>query len=63
MFAFDVVEGDVHGTYGPGQGGASKGVHAVDVLPVVFDAQGILADEVVFEEHDACFPKYQGTET
>ena len=52
MFAFDVPQRDVDGGDGAHDGGASEGGHAVEVLPVVFDAQGVLADEVVFEDVD-----------
>ena len=38
MFALDVVKGDVHRASRPRKSGTSKGIHAIDVLPVVFDA-------------------------
>ena len=37
---------------GPHDDCAAEGRHAVEVLPVVFDAEGVLADEVVFENLD-----------
>lgn len=50
VFAFDVVQGDVHCADGTAERGAAKGGHAVEVLPVVFYAHGVLSDEVFFED-------------
>ena len=50
VFAFDVVQGDVHCADCAAKCGATKGGHAVEVLPVVFYAHGVLSDEVFFED-------------
>ena len=52
VLALDVPEGDIHGRDGSHDGRTPEGSHAVEVLPVVFDAEGILADEVFFEDID-----------
>ena len=39
VFAFDIPERDIDGGDGPHNHGASEWGHAVQVLPVVFDAQ------------------------
>ena len=45
----------------PGQGGAAKGAHAVQMLPVVFDAQRILAHKIPLENTYECAPRPRGT--
>ena len=49
MLAGDVPEGDVDGAERAHYGGAAKVAPAVEVLPVVFDAKGVLADQIAFE--------------
>ncbi len=46
-FAFDVPEGDIDGADGAGKGGTSERPHAIHVLPVVLNAGGGLADQIV----------------
>ena len=53
VLALDVPQGDVDGADGPGQGASPEGRHAVEILPVMLDAERVLPDQVVFEPlHD-----------
>ena len=52
MFAGDVPEGDVDRAERAHDGGAAEVAPAVEVLPVVLDAERVLADQVAFEGVD-----------
>ena len=52
MFAFDVPQRDVHCTDGTAQRSPTKRTHAVEVLPVMLNPQGILPDEVFLKRVD-----------
>src|SRR5918912_58473 len=55
VLAGDVPEGDVDGAEGAHDGGAAEVGGAVEVLPVVLDAERVLADQVAAEfAHDGC---------
>jgi hypothetical protein len=52
LLALDVPQRDVDGAERAAEGRATEGPHAVEVLPVVLDPHGILADEVTAENLD-----------
>ena len=52
VLAGDIPEGDVDGAERAHDGGAAEVAPAVEVLPVVLDAQGILADQIALEGFD-----------
>src|SRR5688500_12576548 len=52
VLGLEVPEGDVYGADRAGEDGAAEGGDAVEVLPMVLGAEGVLADEVAAEGLD-----------
>ena len=49
VFALDVPQSDIDGTDRTGQRRSAEGRHAIQMLPVVLDPQGVLTDEIPLE--------------
>ena len=55
MFALDIPQCDVNGTDSTTQRGAPKRTHPIEILPVVFNPQRVLSDEIFLKGVDDFF--------
>ena len=58
MFALDIPQRDVHCTDSTAQRSATERPHAVEILPVVFNPQRVLAEEIFLKGIDDFFNRF-----